>query len=159
MPPPLKRREANLKPPLPRRRSTAASSSRGPNLPGVTAKATSRHQTSVLKPPDLLMELRTPKDTYRPGATSHFSLLGVDLQGLKESEKKRARSPSSSTVTSADQPKKKRCRSGARVDAVFLKPDISLLEKNAIGPQTAKHYAQEINEFVAFAQPRRPWTS
>lgn len=40
------------------------------------------------------------------------------------------------------------------MDAVFLKSDISLLERNAIGPQTAKHYAQEIEEFTAFGQPR-----
>lgn len=146
------RQETHLRPPLPRRRTRAAEKTGV--LKGSCPKTRASSSTS-LTAPNLGRDLASPKAHYLPGRSSGFSLLGLDLPSFKGSAaRKRERSSSSTSETSHAKPTKGKVHSRDRVDQVMGSGILTLLEKNAVGPQTSKSYAKALEEFSRFGIPR-----
>lgn len=151
-PPQGRRLKVLAKPPLSRRRAAQRQTTalQRPSSSSATARVPPR--TVALEKPCTREALTTPKHSYTPGVTVSFSLLGVDL-GKTSLAKKRPAS-SSTSETSEARPTKKRQRTRQLVDGLMQNSDLSLLEKSAVGPWTAKMYVRELEEFIAFGRPR-----
>ena len=151
------KREMRLRPPLERKRVTAKPKRELHLEPKKKAKSSS---SKILQKPDQKKDLLTPKGRY----PTPFNLMDVDLwvpAGSLGAKKKRSRSVSSSTSATSDgnqggrQLKKRRHRtSRCLVDELMEGKGLTLLEKSAIGPQSQKTYAAELEEFTIYAVPR-----
>jgi len=151
------KREMRLRPPLERKRATAKPKRELHLEPKKKAKSSS---SKILQKPDQKKDLLTPKGRY----PTPFNLMDVDLwvpAGSLGAKKKRSRSVSSSTSATSDgnqggrQLKKRRHRtSRCLVDELMEGKGLTLLEKSAIGPQSQKTYAAELEEFTIYAVPR-----
>ena len=144
------RREPNLKPPLVRKRSTTSKAS---SLVPPKSEPKAKARKNVLEKRTQREDLFTPQ----PRVPVKFDLMDVDLWSPPRSQSvKRPRSPSVSSTSdvtseggqgSRGLKKRKTRRSRRMVDAVMENSDLSLLEKNAVGPRTHKMYEGELNEF------------
>jgi len=150
------KREAVLRPPLPRVRKTTEPK-RKPALKKDKDVRASGSRALTMDKGGLKEELLTKKDQYAPV----FHLMDVDLWEPSSSLKKnqaRGVSVSSSSSQTTEVPRRARMRRRKRmspdlVDGVMERTNFSLLEEKAVGEQTHKIYKEELSNFLSFARP------
>ena len=150
------KREAVLRPPLPRVRKTTEPK-RKPALKNDKDVRASGSRALTMDKGGLKEELLTKKDQYAPV----FHLMDVDLWEPSSSLKKnqaRGVSVSSSSSQTTEVPRRARMRRRKRmspdlVDGVMERTNFSLLEEKAVGEQTHKIYKEELSNFLSFARP------